>query len=164
MIRLSSGGNSQNFFSFQAKNVTSFLLAFFCFCRGLYMILYIIAHWIHPLCNLVIIVTCFPHNRVIVQLSYFSELLSSPMCPGSCLPLNRMQTVTLKQLVFWLPSWQCGAVMLMDAGREMATSTVITGRVLQPIQNDTGGRHWALKRVQRKNENEKMELCSHSPQ
>lgn len=104
---------------------------------------------------IVIIVTCFPDNRVIVQLSYFSELLSSPMCPGSCLPLKRMQTVTLKQLVFWLPSWQCGAVMLMDVGREMATSTVITGRVLQPIRNDTGGRHWALKRVQRKNENEK---------
>lgn len=61
------------------------------------------------------------------------------MCPGSCLPLKRMQTVTLKQLVFWLPSWQCGAVMLMDAGREMATSTVITGRVLQPIQKRHGG-------------------------
>lgn len=105
-----------------------------------------------------IMAKCFLLNRVIVQLSYFSERLSSPMCPGSCLPLKRMQTVIMKQLVFWLPSWQCGAVMLMDAGRNMETSTVMTGRVLKPIQSDTGGGHWVLKRLQRKNEGKKKQL------
>ncbi|TNN61772.1 hypothetical protein EYF80_027994 [Liparis tanakae] len=50
--------------------------------------------------------------------------LSSLICPGSCLPLKRMQTVTLKQFRFCWPSWHCGMEMLMETGRKMETSTV----------------------------------------
>lgn len=42
-----------------------------------------------------------------------------------------MQTLTLKQLVLGRPSWHCGTVMLMEAGRKMDTSTVTTGLVLE---------------------------------
>lgn len=56
---------------------------------------------------------------------------SSPICPGSCRPRKRMQTVMLKQFMLWRPSWHCDTVMLMEAGRKMETSTVMTGRVLQ---------------------------------
>lgn len=51
----------------------------------------------------------------------------SPICPGTCLPLKRRQRVTLKQLMCCEPSWHCGAVMLMAAGRKMDMSTVMTG-------------------------------------
>lgn len=65
-----------------------------------------------------------------------SQLLRcSPIWPGSSLPRKRMQTVTLKQLRFWGPSWHWGTEMLMETGKKMETSTVITGRVLQPHQH-----------------------------
>lgn len=64
--------------------------------------------------------------------------VASPISPGSCLPRKRMQTLTLKQLVFGRPSWHCGTVMLMETGRKMDTSTVTTGRVLeQTVENDS---------------------------
>lgn len=71
-----------------------------------------------------------------VWLSY-----ASPICPGSCLPRKRMQTVTLKQFMFWRPSWHCGTVILMETGRKMDASTVTTGRVLE----QTVGNDWVLK-------------------
>ena len=60
-----------------------------------------------------------------------------PISPGTCLPWKLKQAVTLRQFTGCWPSWHWGAVMLMEAGRKMETSTVMTGLALQVRRNQT---------------------------
>lgn len=50
-----------------------------------------------------------------------------PISPGTRLPLKRKHAVTLRQFTGCKPSWHWGAVILMDAGRKMEISMVMTG-------------------------------------
>lgn len=54
-----------------------------------------------------------------------------PISPGTRLPLKRKHAVTLRQLTGCKPSWHWGAVILMEAGRKMEMSMVMTGLDLE---------------------------------
>jgi hypothetical protein len=55
---------------------------------------------------------------------------SLPISPGTWFPWNLKQTVTFRQFTGCCPSWHWGAVMLIELGRKMETSTVMTGLAL----------------------------------